>query len=166
MDDRLPVNQLRFGQTDGLWLSCHNCLTLSLIYPVFTGARQPMSLTSLSSYSIQGRGPRGEAKKDEGIMRRGAPQQHQLKVATMQVCTAPAIECINAGAPPSLLHAMPRSRYSLAIVENGDANLDGEAGRPVETVPGCVGWRAGVRLERDVRTHRRRGRTWLWGGPG
>ena len=99
-------------------------------------------------------------------MRRRTPQQHQLKVATMQVCTAPAIECINAGAPPSLLHAMPRSRYSLAIVENGDANLDGEAGRPVETVPGCVGWRAGVRLERDVRTHRRRGRTWLWGGPG
>ena len=31
---------------------------------------------------------------------RRAPQQHQLKVATMQVCTAPAIECINAGAPP------------------------------------------------------------------
>ena len=26
--------------------------------------------------------------------------------------------------------------------------------------------KAGVRLERDVRTHRRRGRTWLWGGPG
>ena len=70
------------------------------------------------------------------------------------------------GAPPPFLHAMPGSRYSLAIVENGDANLDGEAGGPVETVPGCVGWRAGVRLERDVRTHRRRGRTWLWGGPG
>ena len=61
---------------------------------------------------------------------------------------------------------MQGSRYSLAIVENGDANLDGEAGGPVEAVPGCVGWRAGVRLERDVRTHRRRGRTWLWGGPG
>ena len=70
------------------------------------------------------------------------------------------------GRPPSLLHAMQGSRYSLAIVENGDANLDGEAGGPVETVPGCVGWRAGVRLERDVRTHRRRGRTWFRGGPG
>ena len=58
------------------------------------------------------------------------------------------------GRPPSLLHAMPSSRYSLAIVENGDANLDGEAGGPVEAVPGGVCRGTGVRLERDVGPHR------------
>ena len=56
--------------------------------------------------------------------------------------------------------------YSLAIVEDGDANLDGEAGGPVEAVPGGVGGGAGVSLERDVWSHRRGRWTWLRGGPG
>ena len=67
------------------------------------------------------------------------------------------------GRPPPFLHAMPGSRYSLAIVEDGDANLDGEAGGPVEAVPGGVGGGAGVSLERDVWSHGRGGRAWLWG---
>ena len=56
--------------------------------------------------------------------------------------------------------------YSLAIVEDGDANLDGEAGGPVEAVPGGVGGGAGVGLERDVWSHRGGRWTWLRGGPG
>ena len=43
--------------------------------------------------------------------------------------------------------------YLLAIVQDGDANLDGEAGSAVEAVPGGVGRGAGVRLEGDVGPH-------------
>lgn len=55
--------------------------------------------------------------------------------------------------------------YSLAVVEYGLADLDGEAGGAVEAVPGGVGGRAGVRLECDVGPHRGRGRPRLRGRP-
>ena len=56
--------------------------------------------------------------------------------------------------------------YSLAVVENGPVDLDGEAGRPVEAVPGGVGRGAGVRLEGDVGSHGGRGRPRPRRGPG
>ena len=56
--------------------------------------------------------------------------------------------------------------HSLAVVEDGDADLDGETGGAVEAVPGGVGRGAGVRLEGDVRPHRGRGGAGLGGGPG
>ena len=55
-----------------------------------------------------------------------------------------------------------RLKYLLAIVENRDANFNGETGCPVETVPGGVGRGTGVGLEGDVGPHGRRGRTGLW----
>jgi hypothetical protein len=56
--------------------------------------------------------------------------------------------------------------YSLAIVEDGDADFDGETGGAVEAVPGRVGGRTGVRLEGDVGPQRGRGRPRLRGRPG
>ena len=117
-----------------------------------------MPLTfSLSCYSIVGRA-RGEDEEGRGGSATSAPSWNYAGMHR------PAIECINAGAlpPPHCFLAC----YSLAIVEDGDANLDGEAGGPVEAVPGGVGGGAGVSLERDVWSHRRGWRTWLWGGPG
>ena len=55
---------------------------------------------------------------------------------------------------------------SLAVVENGTVDLDGEAGRPVEAVPGRVGRGTGVRLEGDVGPHGGRGRPRPRRGPG
>ena len=46
---------------------------------------------------------------------------------------------------------------SLAIVEDGLGDFDGEAGGAVEAVVGGVSGRTRVRLERDVGSHRRRG---------
>ena len=54
----------------------------------------------------------------------------------------------------------------LAIVENGPADLDGEAGGPVEAVPGGVCRRAGVRLEGDVGPHGGAGGPGPGGRPG
>lgn len=54
---------------------------------------------------------------------------------------------------------------TLAVVEYGLPDLDGEAGGAVQTVPGGVGGRAGVRLECNVGPHRGRGRPGLRGRP-
>ena len=56
--------------------------------------------------------------------------------------------------------------YLLAIVEDRNADFDGEAGGAVQAVPGGIGGRTGVRLEGDVRPHRRRRRTRFWRGTG
>ena len=56
--------------------------------------------------------------------------------------------------------------YLLAVVEDGAADLDGEAGGAVEAVPGSVGRGAGVRLEGDVGPHGGRGRPRPGRGPG
>ena len=56
--------------------------------------------------------------------------------------------------------------YLLAVVEDGAADLDGEAGGPVKAVPGGVCGRAGVRLEGDVGPHGGRGRPRPGRGPG
>ena len=56
--------------------------------------------------------------------------------------------------------------YSLAVVENGPVDFDGEAGGAVEAVPGGVGRGTGVRLEGDVGPHGGRGRPWPRRGPG
>ena len=101
-------------------------------------------------------------KKRKRSRRQAAAAAGPSATTNLQLCrSAPAThrKKKGGGALPCFLACY----YSLAIVEDGDANLDGEAGGPVEAVPGGVGGGAGVSLERDVWSHGRGGRAWLWG---
>lgn len=48
------------------------------------------------------------------------------------------------------MNAKTDTRYLLAVVEQRFTYFDCKARGPVQTVPGCIGWRAFVRVECDV----------------